>query len=100
MKGPGGFDRSGPSPKILGRDIEPGNCAQIIIHVSRSDVVNFSVHVRILEQLLAWQLLASPHNFGDTATLQLHAPSAPAFAGETEAEFRALDLDMRVVERR
>jgi hypothetical protein len=54
-------DENGPSPRpeVLRREILTACLTEILIDVRRTDVVNVSVFVWVLEQLVTWKLLTS-----------------------------------------
>src|SRR5262249_61758927 len=59
---PRGEHRARPRAEVLGRELLPRDLAEVGVDVARRDGVALTLVVHVLEQLVAGQLLALPHD--------------------------------------
>src|SRR4029077_8925572 len=69
---------------------------EVMVDVVRMDRVTFAVGADVLEQHLAWQLLASLDHPRDTPIRHAHLDLAPALAPEQESHGRTGDCCVAV----
>ena len=73
--------------------------AQVVVDVARRQATGLAVLVLVLEQVLARQLLAAPHDARHARIVDLGAVHDAALALEVQPERRALDVGMAVAQR-
>jgi hypothetical protein len=75
-----------PSPEILGREVGAHCVAQIIIDLARVDRVPLTCIVQILEQTLAGEFVAMPHDARKALVVNDHLVLESTFPSEAEAQ--------------
>ena len=95
-----GKDGPGPRPEVLGRDVAPGDLAQVGVHVVRRDVVRLAVVADVLEELLAGQVLAAPDDRGQPSVADPDLMLAAGLAAESEADACPAHRCVAILERR
>src|SRR5690606_7532024 len=93
-----GRDRSGPGPKILGREALPGQLLEQRVDVARRDGAQLAVRVEIAEQPLARQLVAAAQGARGTCVVHRQRVLDAAFAGELQRDVVAVDVDVALAQ--
>ena len=87
-------DRSRPRPEVLRCNIPAGDFLEIIVDVSRGDVLTISCLVHILKQFLPRQFLTCLDDLGYTAISDPQRPLPAALTRKAEAHFISVDCDV------
>jgi hypothetical protein len=96
----GGEQAGVPGAERLGRGVDAGHRAEVVVDVGRADRVLGAVAVDELEEQLTRELLAAPHEARQAGVVEGHLVHLGALAGEAQPEVGALDLHVAVAERR
>ena len=91
-------DRSRPGAEVLRGDFLAGDFLEILVHVSRCDILAISGFVHVLQQFLSGQILARFYYLGDAPVPDPQRPLLAALAGKAEAHLVSVDGDMAVLE--
>ncbi|MNV73451.1 hypothetical protein D3C71_1666010 [compost metagenome] len=78
-----------PRPVVLGGEVPAASLAQVGVHGARIHRVLASVLVQILEELLAWNVQATPDDASHAAVRDSHVVGHAALALELETEAAA-----------
>src|SRR5262249_3835358 len=97
IKGHRRKDSSRPGAEVLCRNILAGDFLEIVVHVSRRDILAIAPFVDVLKQFLSGQLLARFYNLGDAPVPDAQRPLLAALAGEAETHFVSVDGDVPVL---
>ena len=89
-----------PGAKVLGAEVLTGDLVQIGIHMLGAQLLALARIIHILEQPLARQVLAAPHDARDARVLQLHLLLHAALAFERQPDARCAHRHMAVAQGR
>ena len=78
-----------PGAEVLGRELAAHAFAQIVVHLARIDGVALALLVDVLEQRLARQFLAAPHELREPRVIDGHVVLRAALAAELQQRLAA-----------
>src|SRR5262245_41643990 len=81
----GGKNGPVPGTEILRGDVFPADLPEIGIYIRGRHVACLTLLIKILKQLLPWQLLAGANDLGDPPVVYTEPPNFATFSLEVEA---------------
>ncbi len=89
-----------PGAEVLGREVAAADFAQVVVDVGRTDTPGLARLVFVLEQLLARNRLAAPHDQRDPRVVERHLVLDAALAAKAQLEGAAVHRGVPVAQRR
>ncbi len=101
LKGTEGEDGRGPCPEVLGAEgIVARGAADVLVHGLGIHLVHLAVQANVLEELLAWQVLAAPDDRREAAVDDVDLADSAGLAAAAEPNGLAPDARVAVLEGR
>jgi hypothetical protein len=100
LKCHGGQHSTSPGAEVLGSKLLPGDLAQIIVDVCRTNVPNHTVAIDVLKQFLTRQFLTPSHDTSQATVLKINLVSNAALTLEHKLNRHTDNCDMSVSHRR
>lgn len=94
MQDEGRHHRPAPGTEIFGRKLLWGNAAEIFIHIRRTDALTRALFVKVLEQLITGQFLATLDETRQVAVVDRDIVIDAAFAAERETDLGAVHFNV------
>ncbi len=89
---------AGPGAEVLGGEIIRGDLAEVLVDVARVDRLGLPGLVDELKQVLARQIPTAFHQAGDPPVGEGDLVILAALAAEAEANLRAIDPDVAILQ--